>query len=150
MSNVSLPSFVQFDQGVADAMMKANEADKGLPGFLGIKFVRFAPGRLVASMQVRPELLNPFGSMHGAVMASIVDHCLGCVMYPLMQRGHWAATTEFKLNYLAAVRGGSLEAESTVLSMTKRTAVVRVEVSNDGRLACVAQGTILIVDPAQK
>ena len=59
----------------------------------------------------------------------------------------WAATTEFKLNYLQAVRSGTLTAESTVLSMGKRSAVVRVEVTNDGKLACVAQGTLLIADP---
>ena len=52
-----------------------------------------------------------------------VDHVLGCVMYPLMKRGQWAATTEFKINYLAPVKGGELRGESTVVSLTKRTAV---------------------------
>jgi uncharacterized protein (TIGR00369 family) len=147
MSTTSPARFEHFDQGIADVMAKAHEADKGLPGYLGIKLARFEAGLMEASMAVRPELLNPFGSMHGGVMAGLVDHCLGCVLYPLMQRGQWAATTEFKLNYLSAVRGGTLEATATVLSMTKRTAVVRVEVANEGRLACVAQGTVLITDP---
>ena len=31
--------------------------------------------------------------------------------------------------------------------MGKRSAVVRVDVTNDGKLACVAQGTLLISDP---
>lgn len=147
MGTTSPARFEHFDQGVADAMSRAHEVDKGLPGYLGIKLSRFEAGHMEATMTVRPELLNPFGSMHGGVMAGLVDHCLGCVLYPLMQRGQWAATTEFKLNYLSAVRGGTLEAVATVLSMTKRTAVVRVEVGNEGRLACVAQGTVLITDP---
>jgi uncharacterized protein (TIGR00369 family) len=88
--------------------------------------------------------------MHGGVMAGLVDHTLGCVLYPLMQRGQWAATTEFKLNYLAPVRGGTLTATSTVAALTKRTAVVTVEVSNDGQLACVAQGTLLVSEPPKK
>jgi uncharacterized protein (TIGR00369 family) len=76
---------------------------------------------------------------------------LGCVLYPLMPRGQWAATTEFKLNYLAAVKGGStLTAESTVLSLGRRTAVVTVEVSNADQLVCVAQGTLLVSDPVKK
>ena len=147
MGTITPARFEHFDQGVADVMKKAHEADKGLPGYLGITIARFEPGVMEASMTVRPELLNPFGSMHGGVMAGLVDHCLGCVLYPLMARGQWAATTEFKLNYLSAVRGGTLEATASVLSMTKRTAVVRVEVTNEGRLACVAQGTVLITDP---
>jgi uncharacterized protein (TIGR00369 family) len=80
-------------------------------------------------------------------MAGFVDHCLGCVLYPLMKPRQWAATTEFKLNYLRAVKGGTLTAESTVISIGRRSAVVRVDVSNDGALACVAQGTLLISDP---
>ena len=31
--------------------------------------------------------------------------------------------------------------------MTRTIAVVRIDVSNDGRLACIAQGTVLIRDP---
>ena len=90
------------------------------------------------------------GTLHGGVMAGLVDHVLGCVLYPLMQRGQWAATTEFKLNYLAPVRGGTLVAESTVVSFTKRTAVVRVEVTNEEQLVCVAQGTLLVAEPVKK
>ena len=101
-------------------------------------------------MPVRDDMLTLFGNIHGGVMAALVDHVLGCVLYPLMRRGQWAATTEFKLNYLAPVSGGDLVAESTVLAMTKRTAVVRVEVTNEGHLACVAQGTLLVVEPQPK
>jgi uncharacterized protein (TIGR00369 family) len=140
-------SFEHFDQKVADGMVAANQAATGLPGFLAADFTEFAPGRLVARMPVRDEMLTLFGNIHGGVMAALVDHVLGCVLYPLMRRGQWAATTEFKLNYLAPVSGGDLVAESTVLARTKRTAVVRVEVTNEGRLACVAQGTLLVVDP---
>ncbi len=112
-----------------------------------MKFVEFQPGRLKAEMEVRKDLLTPFGNIHGGVMAGLVDHVLGCVLYPLMPRGAWAATTEFKLNYLAPVKGGKLVADSSVVSMTRTTAVVRVDVANEGRLACVAQGTLLVREP---
>jgi acyl-coenzyme A thioesterase PaaI-like protein len=45
------------------------------------------------------------------------------------------------------VSGGQLRAESQVVSMTRTTAIVRVEVSNGDRLACIAQGTLLLRDP---
>ena len=144
------PSLPQFDTTIAETFVRASATVTGLPGYLGVRFVEMTAGRLVASMAVRDELLTPFGTLHGGVMAGLVDHVLGCVLYPLMRRGQWAATTEFKLNYLSPVSGGDLVAESTVLAMTKRTAVVRVEVTNEGRLACVAQGTLLVVDPPPK
>ena len=144
------PKFDRFDEGVAQAMIRANETVTGLPQYLGARLTEFTPGRLIATMEVRPELLTPFGAIHGGVMAGFVDHVLGCVLYPLMERGQWAATTEFKLNYLSAVRGGMLTAESTVVALTRRTAVVRVEVTNGDQLACVAQGTLLVADPPKK
>jgi 1,4-dihydroxy-2-naphthoyl-CoA hydrolase len=144
MSGVDLSAF---DQTIADAMVKAHVAPAGLPGYLGIRFESLTAGRLVATMDVRPELLTPLGALHGGVMAGFVDHSLGCVLYPLMKRGQWAATTEFKLNYLRAVKSGGLRAEATVLAMGRRSAVVRVDVANDGPLACVAQGTLLVSDP---
>jgi uncharacterized protein (TIGR00369 family) len=137
----------EFNQRIADAMIAAHERSAGLPGFLGIKISELTAGRLVATMAVREELITVMGAIHGGVMAGFVDHSLGCVLYPLMKPGQWAATTEFKLNYLKAVRGGTPTAESTVLSQGKRSAVVRVDVSNDGALVCVAQGTLLISDP---
>jgi 1,4-dihydroxy-2-naphthoyl-CoA hydrolase len=151
MSDTPAPSFDHFDRRIADALIAANNTSPtGLPKYLGAQFVEITPGRLKATLEVRDELITPLGSLHGGVMAGLVDHLLGCVLYPLMQRGQWAATTEFKINYLAAVRGGTLVAESTVVALTKRTAVVRVEVTNDGRLACMAQGTVLVVDPPTK
>ena len=148
MPQTTAPKFEQFDQGVADAMTRMNNDSKaGLPGFLGVRFTEFGPGRLLAEMEVRREFLTPFGNIHGGIMAALVDHVLGCVLYPLMPRGAWAATTEFKLNYLAPVKDGTLIAESSVVALTRATSVVRVEVSNGGRLACVAQGTLLIREP---
>jgi uncharacterized protein (TIGR00369 family) len=139
--------FEHYDPKVAEGMIKANEGAGGIPAYLGVKFSEFQPGRLIAEMPVRKELLTPFGNLHGGVMAALVDHVLGCVLYPLMPRGAWAATTEFKLNYLAPVKEGTLVADSSVVSMTRTTAVVRVDVSNQGRLACVAQGTLLVRAP---
>lgn len=143
-------TFEHFDQRIADTMIGANDALTGLPKFLGARIVEMTPGRLKATLEVRKDLLTPFGSLHGGVIAALVDHVLGCIMYPLMQRGQWAATTEFKLNYLAAVRGGTLTADATVLALTRRTGVVRIEVTNDGRMACSAQGTVLVVDQPAK
>ena len=136
-----------FDPRVADGLVRAHEKLTGLPGFLGLRLTGFEPGRLHAEMEVRAELLTPFGNLHGGVLAALCDHVLGCVCYPHMGRGQWAATTEFKLNYLAPVSKGKLEADASIVSLTRSTAVVRIEVSNEGRSCCLAQGTVLIRDP---
>lgn len=148
MGEYRKPNFDAYDEKIAEVMMRMNnEAVDGLPAYLGARLEKFGPGRLTASMDVRDDLVTIMGAIHGGVMAGFVDHVLGCVLYPLMKRGQWAATTEFKLNYLAAVKEGSLVAESSVLSLGRRSAVVRVDVTNGERLVCTAQGTLLISDP---
>jgi 1,4-dihydroxy-2-naphthoyl-CoA hydrolase len=138
----------RYDQKIADGFLAATSGGAGgLPEYLGIEHVRFEPGRLWCRATVREEHLTPFGNAHGGVLAAIVDHVTGIVVYPLMKRGQWAATTEVKLNYVAPVQVGVVETESTVLAMTNRSAVVRGEVYFQGRLACAAQGTLTIVDP---
>jgi 1,4-dihydroxy-2-naphthoyl-CoA hydrolase len=138
----------RYDQTIADRLLAdAKAVGGGLPGYLGIEHVRFEPGRLWCRATVREDMLTPFGNAHGGVLAAIIDHVTGVVAYPLMRRGQWAATTEIKLNYIAPVQAGILEAEAAVLAMTNRSAVVRGEIYYSGRLACAAQGSLTIVDP---
>ena len=69
------------------------------------------------------------------------------MIYPLIPDGHWGATTELKLNYIAPVRPAVLEAQAMVLAITNRSAVVRGEAYLDDQLVAAAQGTITIVAP---
>lgn len=143
----SRPQFDYYDEEMAGALARANDGVGGLPAFLGVRLVDVGPGLLAAEVDVGPELLTPFGNLHGGVLAALCDHVLGSVCYPVIPRGSWAATTEFKLNYLAPVTTGVLRAVARIESLTKRTAVVRIDVHNEGRLACLAQGTALIMPP---
>jgi uncharacterized protein (TIGR00369 family) len=137
----------EFDEGVAQGFLASNDKTTGLPGYLGIRFVEFSPGRLRAEMEARPELMTIIGNMHGGVLSALCDHVLGCVCYPHMQRGQWAATTEFKINLLAPVKGGLVVADAEIVSMTRTTAVVRIAMRNEGRDVALAQGTVLIRTP---
>ena len=98
-------------------------------------------------MEVRADLLTTMGNMHGGVLSAFCDHMLGCVCYPAMKRGQWAATTEFKINLTRPVSKGELDATANIISLSRTQAVVRIDVINEGRLVAVAQGTVTIRDP---
>lgn len=144
-----MPDFEHFDQRIADGFV-ASTSQTALPDWLGVRFTEAGPGRLVAEMDVRDELLTPFGNAHGGVVSVLVDHVLGSVMYPVMPRGWWAATTEYKINNLAPIRTGNLRAEANIVAMTKRTGVVRIDVTQNDRLVVIAQGTCLLQEPRPK
>ena len=107
--------------------------------------------REVSVIEIREALQEPVtaivNALHGAVLSSLADHVLGAVVYTVVERGYWAATTEFKINFLAPVRAGTVRAESSIVSMSKRTAVVRIDMVNEGRAVALAQGTVTIVPP---
>ena len=137
----------RFDPKVAEGFLKSGGGDKGLTGYLGLRIVEVGPGTLSAEMEVFPDLLTPFGNIHGGVLSAMCDHVLGCVCYPVMKRGQWAATTEFKINLLAPVSKGTIRADGSIVSLSRTQAVVRIDVLNEGRMAGVAQGTVTIRDP---
>lgn len=147
VSDEPSPYADQYDAELATAMLEKSQRITGVPDYLGIELVDIRPGWVAAEMHVREELLNPFGAMHGAAVAALVDHVLGSAVFPLIPRGTWPATLEFKLNYLAPVRAGVVRAESEVVALRNRTAVVEVRVHNDDRLVATALGTISLNPP---
>lgn len=124
--------------------MVGHRSDSGIDGFLGATVVEMEAGRLVVEFEVGDEHITFIGNMYGCCLAALCDHCLGLVLYPVMPPGSWAATTEFKVNYLRPVSGGTCRATAVIESMTKRSAVVTIRVENEGRLAAIAQGTCTV------
>jgi len=83
---------------------------------------------------MRDELLTPFNEPARRGAGRILHHIVGDGLLSRHSApGAWAATTEFKLNYLAPVTEGTVSASSQIVSLTKRTAVVRIEVTNGER-----------------
>ena len=140
------PTFEVFNQQWADRVV-GKVAGKGIDGFLGLRITDVSAGHLSCEMPVTEQLMTVMGNMHGGCLSALCDHVLGTVMYPVMPEGYWAATTEFKINLLAPVTGGTCVANAEIISMSKRMAVVRISVENEGRLVAAAQGTCTIVAP---
>lgn len=140
------PEF-QFSQKVADAFLANNNSAGGLHQFLGIRIVEVGQGTMHGQIEVRDELLTPIGNMHGGVLSAFTDHMLGCVCYPVMKKGQWAATTEFKINLTAPVTKGLVDAYAEIVNLSRTQAVVNIEIENESRLVALAQGTVTIRDP---
>ncbi len=140
----------RFNAEFASLVQKhANEA----PGFvrhLGLVVEAYGPGTVRCRLAHRPEIDNSVGSVHGGAIAALVDHTLSLAVYPLVEPGVWVATTHMTLEYLAPVRSGDLVAEGTVVSLTGKQAVVRVEVSNEGRLVAAALGGLRVLERGRK
>lgn len=147
-ASAGTPTFDSYDPELAAHLLDPDrDLRDGIAGYLGIRIVDVGPGRATAEVDVRDELVHRFGALHGGVVATLVDQVLGSAVYPVAPAGTWPATLEFKLNYLSPVRRGVVRATSRVVSMTTRTAVVQVDVTNGDRPVAVAMGTISLNPP---
>ncbi len=142
----SKPTF-EFDEKIAQSFLNSGPGGGGLHEYLGIKIIEVGPGTMHGQLEVRDELLTMIGNMHGGVLSAFSDHMLGSVCYPVMKKGQWAATTEFKINLTAPVSKGVVDAYAEIINLSRTMAVVQIELVNEGRLAAIAQGTVTIRDP---
>ena len=138
---------IEFNPKVAEAFKGLPTGQGGIAEYLGFNITDAGPGWMSAELEVRDELITGFGNMHGGVLSAFCDHMLGCVCYPAMQKGQWAATTEFKINLTAPVSKGVVTARAEIINKTRTMAVVRIDLENEGRICAMAQGTCTIRDP---
>ena len=95
-------------------------------------------------VEIRPELLQQHGFVHGGVISYLADNSLtiagGLVLGPKVVTG------EYKINYLRPAIGGILSARAYAISQGKTQAVCRcdiVSINKDAeKVVAVAQGTI--------
>jgi acyl-CoA thioesterase len=120
-----------------------------LAGILGIRSTSMASGRSTFALTVGASHMNPYGVVHGGVVYTLVDYAMGGAVTSELAAGERCSTLEVKINYLAAATGGSLVAEASVVTRTRRIAVLEARVHDEGgRLIALATGTYYIHPPA--
>ncbi|MCI0490368.1 MAG: PaaI family thioesterase [Blastocatellia bacterium] len=112
---------------------------------IGLTFSRPEQGRSLCVLEVREELMNPNGILHGGVVYSMADTGMGAALHTLLPPDEMCATIEIKIVYLRTVTSGTLRCETRVIQKGSRIAVVESEVMNDDRLVAKALGTFSIL-----
>jgi acyl-CoA thioesterase len=108
---------------------------------LGFEVVEAGPGTARIRMPFREDLLQFQGAVHGGAIFSIADAAVAVALLTLAEPGEKALTIEGKLNYLAGVTQGDLEAVGRIVQRGRSVALGDAEVYRaDGRLA--AKGLI--------
>ena len=93
---------------------------------LGARLVEFADGVAELRLDVRDDLRQQFGFVHGGVLAYLVDNAVtfaaGTALGPAVLTGG------FTINHLAPGQGRELRARAYVVHATRRQAVCRCDV----------------------
>lgn len=104
-------------------------------------------GSSQCSLEVAPQLLNPHGVLHGAVLYALADTGMGGALVPTLEAGQICATIEIKFNYYKAVREGKVCCDTTILNRGKTIANLESRLYTGGSLVASANGTYAIFTP---
>jgi uncharacterized protein (TIGR00369 family) len=79
-------------------------------------------GRVVITATPSGDHLNPNGTVHGGVVATLLDSCMGLAIRTKLSNGVGSTTLEFKISFLRPVTPdlGMIRAEGKVLTTGRR------------------------------
>jgi uncharacterized protein (TIGR00369 family) len=116
---------------------------------VGLTLTEAEEGRVVMRLTPAEFHYNPIGTVHGGILATLLDSVMGCAVHTTLPQGRGYTSLEIKVNYLRAVTGasGELAAEGRVVHAGRRSAVAEAKVVDaEGRLCATASTTCLVFD----
>ena len=129
---------LEFVQGLADGTLPLNTIAKTL----GYDVVEAESGRVVITAEPTADHLNPTGTVHGGLAATMLDSCMGLAIQSTLDKGVGSTTLEFKISFVrpSTQETGPIRAEGTVLSRGRRVGVADGRVT-DGKGRLLVHGT---------
>jgi len=124
------------------------------------KIVNRSPYFLLLSMEIKDlqwgvsllevgleeKHLQPFGGVHGGVMASVIDAAAFWAAFPQVENEMGLTTVEIKINYLAPIQKGKLIAMGRCIKMGKSIALGEAVVKDEGeKLISHGTATMMVV-----
>ena len=122
--------------------------DPLFPGLIGIRFVEVAPDRVVAEMEVRPDLCTAGGILHGGASMAFADTlgAAGTVMNLAPDKR--TTTTDSSTKFISGARVNTVVVgECVALHRGRTTMVWQTSIKNSqGKLCAVVTQTQLVLE----
>jgi uncharacterized protein (TIGR00369 family) len=114
--------------------------DSPYPALIGMKIASLEIDRCRIELALRRDHLQPFGIVHGGVIATLIDTATFWAAFMRLPEDAGLVNVDLKLNYLKAVVDGNLRAEGECLRAGRQISYTIASVYNDGN-ELVAHGT---------
>jgi uncharacterized protein (TIGR00369 family) len=136
---------LEFVQGLASGSLPLNTMARTL----GYDVTEAEKGRVVVTANPTAEHLNPAGTVHGGLAATMLDSCMGLAIRTTQERGFSSTTLEFKVSFVRPItpETGPITAEGKVLNIGRRVGSAEGRViDSKGRLLVHGTTTCLIFE----
>ena len=114
---------------------------------LGYDVAEAQMGRVVVTATPTAAHLNPAGTVHGGLSATLLDSCMGLAIQSTLDKGVTQTTLEFKISLVRPItpETGPIKAEGVVINCGRRIGTAEGRVTdNRGRLLAHGTTTCLI------
>jgi uncharacterized protein (TIGR00369 family) len=118
---------------------------------LGMGLDELEHGRTVFSIVAEEQHENPMGTMHGGIVATLVDTAMGCAVASTLSADENFTTLELSTNFVRAITRatGRVRAEGRVVHSGGRIVTTEARVYDDaGNLYAHAKSTCMILRSA--
>ena len=106
--------------------------NENFPGLVGVEVIDVKVNSASARMVVKDKHFAPNGYLHAGSIVTLADTIAGYgCLYNLPDQGLSFTTIEMKINFLGAIKGGSILAEAILRHGGKTTQVWDVTVKNE-------------------
>src|SRR5262245_33546781 len=132
-----------FVQGLVDGTLPLNT----IAETLGYDVTEAVSGRVVVAATPNATHLNPAGTVHGGLAATLLDSCMGLAIHTTLDKGVGSTTLEFKISLLRPItpETGPIKAEGVVLNCGRRVGTAEGRITDQqGRLLAHGTTTCLI------
>jgi 1,4-dihydroxy-2-naphthoyl-CoA hydrolase len=115
-------------------------------GLLGVEWLSIEPDDARARIEVRDELKQPYGYLHGGVLMAIIDEmCSRATVLQVMMDGSVALGQSLDISLLRSVREGTVTVSAQARHRGKSSWVWDAEATDaEGRLCALAKATVAI------
>ena len=131
-------SGLEFVRGLVEGSLPLNM----IAQTLGYDVVEAERGRVVVATDPSEAHLNPYGTVHGGLTATLLDSCMGLAVQSTLEKGFAQTTVEFKVSLMRPItpETGRIRAEGIVLNCGRRVGTAEGRLT-DGKGRLLAHGT---------
>ena len=98
---------------------------------IGLELGEIGPGAATIHLEVRDDLRQNQGVIHGGAVASLIDTAAAFAVLTQIETNERVSTTDLTIHYLRPANSGRLTASARIVRAGRRLIVVSVEVTND-------------------
>ncbi len=111
---------------------------------MGMRLLDIRSGEAVVEIEMRDELRQPAGVLHGGVTATIIDTAMAFAIIPGLAEGERTTTVDLTVHYLRPHLQGTITCTARVVRCGKRIITLSADVVNEeGKQIATAVSTYM-------